>query len=756
MSKTLVIAEKPSVGRDLVRVLPGAFEKKGGKGEEFLEGPDHVVTWAVGHLVQLADPDEYDDKYKKWRMADLPIVPPHFKLVVRDERSKKQMNVVKRLLGREDVEEVVNACDAGREGELIFAYLYEKSGSRKPVQRLWLNSMTKSAIEAAFGELRPSADLASLEAAARSRSEADWIVGMNATRAATIRLRSSFDGAVSLGRVQTPTLAILARREEEIRAFKPEPYWIVDAAFKAIAAPAGRSYEGRYHAAAGTAGGAGPRLRTAEEARAIVAACRDQVGTITKLEKTERKERAPLLYDLTQLQRDANGRFGFTARRTLAAAQRLYEEHKALTYPRTSSRYITGDMVEEIKPIAKLVGGQREYAAASEYVLGLDVLPLGRVVDDAKVTDHHAIIPTNAERHPVDKMNEDDARIYDLVVRRFLAAFHPEAVSENTRVETTVATHVFRTRGKLLLVPGWRGVYGETADLDDAAVDDDDEGRDQRLPKLNKGEDSEVTKVVDEAKETKPPRRHTERSLLDMMETAGKLVEEEELREAMKDSGIGTPATRAAIIERLLQVGYIEREGRALVVTEKGLNVIRLLGEHPLTSPTLTGDWEHRLNNIEIGHDSREKFMGDIVKFTEETVGELDAKLKDVRIPRANLGPCPVCGRDINENRKGYSCWSREDPGCGFVIWKSKAGKQLPIAVAKELIKTGRTEKAVTGFKGRSGKSFRAKLALLQNEDGKWRVEFDEPWAKEGAKPPEAEEGAADTVEAAAEQPAAA
>jgi DNA topoisomerase-3 len=757
MSKTLVIAEKPSVGRDLVRVLPGAFEKKGGKGEEFLEGPDHVVTWAVGHLVQLADPDEYDDKYKKWRMADLPIVPPRFKLVVRDERSKKQMNVVKRLLGREDVEEVVNACDAGREGELIFAYLYEKSGSRKPVQRLWLNSMTKSAIEAAFGELRPGSDLASLEAAARSRSEADWIVGMNATRAATIRLRSSFDGAVSLGRVQTPTLAILARREEEIRAFKPEPYWVVDAGFKAVAAPAGRSYEGRYHAGAGTAGGAGPRLKTAVQARAIVAACRDQVGTITKLEKTERKERAPLLYDLTQLQRDANGRFGFTARRTLAAAQRLYEEHKALTYPRTNSRYITGDMVEEIKPIAKLVGGQREYAAASQYVLGLDVLPLGRVVNDAKVTDHHAIIPTNAERHPVDKMNDDDARIYDLVVRRFLAAFHPEAVSENTRVETTVATHVFRTRGKLLLVPGWRGVYGETADLDDAAVDNDDEGSEQRLPKLNKDEDAEVTKVTDEAKETKPPRRHTERSLLDMMETAGKMVEEEELREAMKDSGIGTPATRAAIIERLLQVGYIERDGRALVVTEKGLNVIRLLGEHPLTSPTLTGDWEHRLNNIEIGHDSREKFMGDIVKFTEETVGELDAKLKDVRIPRANLGPCPVCGRDINENRKGYSCWSREDPGCGFVIWKSKAGKQLPIAVAKELIKTGRTEKAVTGFKGRSGKSFRAKLALLQNEDGKWRVEFDEPWAKEGAKPPEAEDASAEVAEASpAEQPAAA
>ncbi|MGZ4244337.1 MAG: DNA topoisomerase 3 [Solirubrobacteraceae bacterium] len=749
MSKTLVIAEKPSVGRDLVRVLPGAFEKKGGKGEEFLEGPEHVVTWAVGHLVQLADPDEYDDKYKKWRMADLPIVPDRFKLVVRDERSKKQMNVVKRLLGRDDVDLVVNACDAGREGELIFAYLYEKAGSRKPVQRLWLNSMTKAAIQAAFSELRPGEEFAPLQAAARSRSEADWIVGMNSTRAATIRLRSSFDGAVSLGRVQTPTLAILARREEEIRAFKPEPYWIVDAQFEPVQ-DGPRRYEGRYHA------GANPRLATGEEARAIVDAVRDQLGTITKLDKTERRERAPLLYDLTSLQRDANARFGFSARRTLAAAQRLYEEHKALTYPRTNSRYITGDMVPEIKPIAKLVGGMAEYRAASEYVRGLDVLPLGRVVNDAKVTDHHAIIPTNAERHPVDKMNEDDRRIYDAVVRRFLAVFHPEAVFENTRVETTVSGHVFRTRGKLLLVPGWRGVYGETADLDDAGADEEDEGREQRLPKLVKDESVSTLDVKSEEKETKPPQRYTEGRLLGAMETAGKLVEEEELREAMKDSGIGTPATRAAIIDRLLQVGYIERDGRALVVTEKGLNVIRLLGEHPLTSPGLTGDWEHRLANIETGQDSREKFMGDIVKFTESTVGELDSKLKDVRIPRANLGPCPVCGRDINENRKGYSCWSREDPGCGFVIWKAKAGKQLPVAVARELIKTGRTERPVTGFKGRSGKSFRARLALEQNEEGKWRVEFDEPWAREGAKPPDAEEAAADGAEADAEQPAAA
>jgi DNA topoisomerase III len=737
MSKTLVIAEKPSVGRDLARVLPGAFTKT----EGYLEGPEHIVTWAVGHLVQLADPDEYEERFKKWRMADLPIVPEHFKLVVRDERSQKQMNVVKRQLARDDVDTVVNACDAGREGELIFAYLYEKSGSRKPVKRLWLNSMTTRAIQDAFELLRPGTDLATLEAAARSRSEADWIVGMNATRAATIRLRSSFDGAVSLGRVQTPTLAILARREEEIRAFKPEPYWVVDAVFDTVQAGP-RVYEGRYHA------GANPRIKTGEEAVAIVRACEGQTGEITKLEKTERKERAPLLYDLTSLQRDANSRFGFSARRTLAAAQRLYEEHKALTYPRTNSRFITRDMIGEIKPIARLVGERREYADASKYVLGLDVLPLARVVNDAKVTDHHAIIPTRADRHPVDKMNDDDRRIYDLVARRFLAIFHPDAVFENTRVESTVATHVFRTRGKLMLVPGWRGVYGE---LPDSEKSDEDEGREQQLPKLEQGESVDVKEVESEEKETKPPRRYTEGALLGAMETAGKLVDEEELREAMKDSGIGTPATRAAIIERLIQVGYIERDARALVVTEKGLNVIRLLGEHALTSPGMTGEWEHRLAKIETGADSREAFMGDIVKFTESTVSELDTKLKDVRIPRANLGPCPVCGRDILENRKGYSCWSREDPGCGFVIWKAKAGKQLPVAVAKELIKTGRTEKPVTGFKGRSGKSFRARLALQQSEDGKWRVEFDEPWAKEGAKPPEAEsESPAPTEEPAA------
>ncbi len=739
MGKTLVIAEKPSVGRDLARVLPGAFQKH----EGYLETDEHIMTWAVGHLVQLAEPDEYDAKFKKWRMADLPIVPDAFKLVVRDERSKKQMSVITKLLKRDDVDQVVNACDAGREGELIFAWTFEKANAKKPVERLWLSSMTTAAIKSALADLRPRSDFARLEEAARSRSEADWIVGMNATRAATIRLRSSFDGAVSLGRVQTPTLALIARREEEIRAFKPEAYWLVDAIFEPTSGEPGRRYSGRYHA------GAQPRLKTAAEAEAVVAAVRGQAGEITKLEKSTKKERAPLLYDLTTLQREANTRFGFSARRTLSAAQRLYEEHKALTYPRTNSRFLTGDMAGEIKPTAALVGKQREYARAAAYVTGLDTLPLGRVVNDAKVTDHHAIIPTRTEHQP-GKMSDDDRRIYDMVVRRFLAAFHPEAVFENTRLETTVADHVFRTRGRVLVVPGWRGVYGEG--FEDRSATDDDEIADQALPKVEQGEPVDTREVGAEEKETKPPRRYSDASLLAAMETAGKLVDDDEMREAMKDSGIGTPATRAAIIERLIDVAYIEREARSLVCTEKGLNVIRLLDGHALTLPELTGDWEHRLGRIEHGEETRERFMRDIAEFARGTVVELDAKLKEVRIPRANLGPCPVCGHDIVENRKGFSCWSREDPGCGFVIWKSKAGKTLPMAVAKELITTGRTAKAVTGFKGRSGKSFRARLALQQSEEGKWRVEFDEPWAREGAKPPEGEDSGAGA--ATAETPA--
>src|SRR6266540_3099609 len=716
MSKTLVIAEKPSVGRDLASALPGKFVKN----EGFLESDDYVITWAVGHLVELVQPEEYDERWKKWRMADLPIVPDAFKLKPRDARSKKQFDVTRKQLNREDVDLVVNACDAGREGELIFAYTYEAAKATKPVQRLWLNSMTKKAIAEAFDRLRPGEEMEQLQEAARSRSEADWLVGMNATRAATIRLRSAFDGAVSLGRVQTPTLALVARREEEIRAFKPEPYWLVEALF---AATEERLYSGRY---------LGGKRLPEDEATGIVDAVKDQPGEITKLEKKTERERPQLLYDLTSLQRNANTLYGFSARRTLGAAQKLYEERKAITYPRTSSRFLSSDLIDEIRPTAELVGHNPQYKAAASYVVRLDELPLGRVVSDAKVTDHHAIIPTRSE-HDLSKMGEDERKIYDLVAKRFLAVFHPDAVFERTRVETTVAEHVFRTSGRVLVEAGWRAVYGEVATPKSA--EDDDTGGDQLLPRLEQGESVETRSVEALHKETKPPRRFTDASLLAAMETAGKEIEDAELREAMKDSGIGTPATRAAIIERLIDVGYLEREGRALRATEKGVQVIRLLGEHPLTSPELTGGWEHRLGLIEEGTDSRPAFMSDIVKFTTDTVAELD-KLKGVKIERANLGPCPVCGKDVIENRKGYSCWTKDDPGCGFVIWKKKAGKTLTESIVKELMETGRTAKPVSGFRGRSGRSFSAKLKLIQDDEGKWRVEFDEEWAakpKEGA-----------------------
>jgi DNA topoisomerase III len=746
MGKTLVVAEKPSVARDLAGALPGTFRQA--KDKTHLVGDDYVVTWAVGHLVGLAEPDAYDERLKKWRFADLPIIPDKFKLVPNDGKAEKQLKAIHRLIKDDEVDLIVNACDAGREGELIFAYVYETSKSKKPVKRLWLNSMTKSAIAEAFEHLRAGEEMESLEAAARSRSEADWVVGMNATRAASIRLRAAFDGAVSLGRVQTPTLALVARREEEIRNFKPKPYWLVEANF---AAEGERLYSGRYLG--------GKRIAEAEAA-GIVEACTGKPGEITKLETKEERERPQLLYDLTSLQRHANTLYGFSARRTLAAAQRLYEDHKAITYPRTNSRFLTGDLVSEIKPTAALVGHNGQYARAAEYVTSLERLPLQRVVNDKKVEDHHALIPTRSE-HDLSRMGQDELKVYDLVAKRFLAVFHPEAVFERTRVETTVEDNIFRTSGRRLIEPGWKSVYGEEGQADRP---DDDTGGDQLLPRLDQGERVETRSVESLRKETQPPRRYTEASLLAAMETAGKDIEEEQLREAMKDSGIGTPATRASIIERLIQVGYLEREGRALHATDKGIQVIRLLDEHPLTSAELTGEWEHRLGLIEHGEDSRPAFMRDIADFTTKTVQELD-KLKGVRIERAKLGPCPVCGREIVENRKGYSCWSRDDPGCGFVIWKRKAGKSLPPAVAKELIESlrasrergedpgvGRTEKPVTGFRGRSGRSFRAKLKLEQDDEGKWRVDFDEEWARQPRPTPPADEEAGDGAAPAKEE----
>jgi DNA topoisomerase-3 len=717
--KTLVIAEKPSVARDLADALPGTFENN----DSYLESEDTVITFAVGHLVELTDPEDYDERFKKWRMADLPIVPEEFRLRARDKKAEKQLKVIHKLLKREDVDRVVNACDAGREGELIFAYIYETSGVDKPVERLWISSMTKAAIKDGFEKLRPGEQLRPLEAAARSRSEADWLVGMNATRAATIRGRAWVGGVVSLGRVQTPTLALMVKREREIQAFVPEPYWLVHAQFDP-------RYEGLWFEGEET------RLKDGKRADEIAAKVSGASGVVESVERKEQSERAPLLYDLTSLQRDANRRFGFSARRTLQAAQSLYEDKKAITYPRTNSRWLSGDLVSQLKPTAATLQPIAEYAAAAKYVLGLQQLPLGRVVNDSKVSDHHAIIPTDVE-HELDRFSPDERRIFDLVARRFLAVFHPPARYARTTVVTLVEEERFRSRGKITLEPGWRGVYGLESDEDRKArqQEEDSENESAELPPLEQGQQVKCAAAEVEAKETKPPPRYTEATLLSAMETAGKLIDDEELREAMKESGLGTPATRAETIETLIRREYIERAGKDLTPTPKGLQVISMLEEHPLTSPELTGDWEKRLTDIERGADLRGAFIKDIEDFTRATVEKIAALDKEkLRPERVELGLCPRCGAEtgeiIKENSKAYGCtsWkSREEPGCGFVIWKRVAGRTLTPEIARQLLEEGKTKEVVSGFRSRAGKPFRARLVL----NGEGKVEFDFPARKE-------------------------
>jgi DNA topoisomerase-3 len=713
--KTLVIAEKPSVVRDLTDALPGTFDNH----ESYYESEDTVITFAVGHLVELIAPEEYDERFKKWRMDDLPIIPDEFRLHARDKKAEKQLKVIHKQLQRDDVDKVVNACDAGREGELIFAYIYETSGVDKPVERLWINSLTKTAIKEGFEHLRPGEQLRPLEAAARSRSEADWLVGMNATRAATIRGRAWVGGVVSLGRVQTPTLALLVKREREIQAFVPEPYWLVHAEFDP-------RYQGLWFEGDET------RLKEAKRAEEIAAKVSGKDGAVESVERKEQSERAPLLYDLTSLQRDANRRFGFSARRTLQAAQSLYEDKKAITYPRTSSRWLSGDLAPQLKPTAATLQPIGEYAAAARYVLGLQQLPLGRVVNDSKVDDHHAIIPTDVE-HDVSRFSPDERRIFDLIARRFLAAFHPPARYARTTVVTLVEDERFRSRGKVTLEAGWRGVYGLLSDADaqQQRQEEDGENESAELPPLEQGQKVRCASAEVEAKETKPPPRYSEATLLSAMETAGKLIDDEELREAMKESGLGTPATRAETIETLIRREYIERAGKDLTPTPKGLQVITMLEEHPLTSPELTGNWEKRLTDIEHGTDDRSTFIDDIADFTRATVEKIAELDKEkLRPERVELGLCPRCGAEtgeiIRENSKAYGCtsWkSREEPGCGFVIWKRVAGRTLTPELARQLLEEGRTKEVVSGFKSRAGKPFRARLVL--NDEGK--VEFDFP-----------------------------
>ena len=697
----LIVAEKPSVGRDLAGVLGRHRRQKGA-----LVGEGWTVTWALGHLAELAPPDAYGEQYKRWRLETLPVLPDRFKVRI-SPKTRDQFAIVKKLMRDPSVTEVVNACDAGREGELIFAYLYGLSGCKSPVLRLWISSLTPEAIQEGLGSLRAGSEMKPLEDAARSRGEADWIVGMNATRAYSVRFGRP-GNVLSVGRVQTPTLKLLVAREKEIEDFKPEKFWTVHARF----ARENATYDGVWFKKKQN------RLKEEAAAEAIAGKVRGGLGVVRKAEKKTATERPPLLHDLTELQRNANARYGFTAERTLRAAQALYEERKLITYPRTSSRYLSRDMIGTLKKRVAAAGALPDLEPFAEKLLAEPKLPIGkRVVDDSKVTDHHAIIPTG--KRSSGGLPPDQAKVYDLVARRFLAVFFPAARFENTTVVTEVREETFLSKGRVVLEAGWRALYPD-------GVGGKKEKEPPVLPPISVGQEWEVAKVGVKEGETKPPPRYSEASLLGIMETAGKLVEDEELRQAMKESGLGTPATRASIIERLIKVGYVEREKKTLVPTQKGRALISLLGESPISSPELTASWEERLAKMERGAERRPDFMADIGGFVTSMVdgvrsmpGErVAAPPRNKRVP---LGTCPKCGSPVVETKKSYGCSAWKSNRCDFAIWKTVSGKRLSEAQAKQLLSQRRTGK-LKGFRSRAGKPYAAALKL--DDDHKVRLDF--------------------------------
>jgi DNA topoisomerase-3 len=677
-------------------------------------GEGWTVTWAIGHLAGLAPPDAYGDEYKKWRLETLPVLPERFKVRIHP-KTRAQFAVVKGLMCSGTVGEVVNACDAGREGELIFSYLYELSGCKKPVARLWVSSLTREAIREGFRTLRSGPSMRPLEDAARSRGEADWIVGMNATRAYSSKFGRP-GNVLSVGRVQTPTLKLLVDREKEREDFKPEKFWTVYARF----ARDTEHYDGVWFKDKEN------RFKGEEAAREVAEKVKGGTGVVKKAEKKNATERAPLLYDLTELQRHANTRYGFSAEKTLKAAQRLYEEKKLITYPRTSSRYLSADMVGTLGGRVEAAGALAELAPFAERLLALHKLPVNRrIVDDSKVTDHHAIVPTKTKLKS--DLPPDEAKVYDLVARRFLAVFFPAARFEDTRVVTEVRGETFLSKGRVVLEAGWRALYPD-------GVGGKKEKETPVLPEIEVGGEWPVRKVAVKEGETKPPPRYTEAALLGAMETAGRFVEDEELRQAMKESGLGTPATRATTIERLLTVGYLAREGKALVPTEKGRALISLLGDSPLASPELTARWEERLARMERSAEDRAAFMSDIRNFATALVEEVRRKEGEkVAASRKNgminghrpsgepLGTCPRCGAPVVETKKAYGC-SAWKTGCKFAVWKTISGKRVSESQAKQLLKEGRTGK-LKGFKSKAGKPYSA--ALVLDAEHRVKLEFD-------------------------------
>ncbi len=734
MSKTLVIAEKPSVAQDIVRALTpvaGKFEKH----DEYFESDSYVVSSAVGHLVEIQAPEEFDVKRGKWSFANLPVIPPYFDLKP-VEKTKTRLNAVVKLAKRKDVSALINACDAGREGELIFRLIEQYAGDKKPlnkpVKRLWLQSMTPQAIRDGFESLRSEQQMQGLADAARSRSEADWLVGINGTRALTaFNSREGGFFLTTVGRVQTPTLSVVVEREEQIRKFISRDYWEIHADFAVEAGEYPAKWFNPEHKKDADAEKKADRVWSEAEALAIAHAVRHKTATVTEESKPTTKA-SPGLFDLTSLQREANGRFGFSAKTTLALAQSLYERHKALTYPRTDSRHLPEDYVAVVKDTFTMLAdsGMRHLEPHAQTALKNNyVRKLPRVFDDKKVSDHFAIIPT---LQAPSGLSEAEQKLYDLVVRRFMAVFFPSAeYMVTTRISTVSEAgqhHAFKTEGKVLVNAGWMAVYGKDAAQE--AADNEEEGK--TLVALKPGESARNESVDAKGLKTRPPARYSEATLLGAMEGAGKLVEDDELREAMQEKGLGTPATRAAIIEGLINEKYIFREGREMIPTAKAFQLFTLLrglGVEELSTPELTGGWEYKLAQMEQGKLSREAFMREIAAMTEHIVKKAKEFDRDT-IPGdyATLQvPCPTCGGVVKENYRRYTCVGKDgaSEGCGFSISKIPGGRTFESSEVEQFIRDKKIG-PLEGFRSKAGWPFTAEIALKFDEEEKnWKLEFD-------------------------------
>ena len=735
MTKKLILAEKPSVAADIARAL-GGFTKH----DDYFESEEYVLSSAIGHLLELACPEAYEVKRGKWSFAHLPVIPPHFDLRP-IEKTAARLKLVTKLIKRKDVSGLVNACDAGREGELIFNYIAQHAKSGKPVQRLWLQSMTQAAIRDGFASLRTGTEMRGLADAAVCRSESDWLVGINGTRAMTA-FNSKTGGfhLTTVGRVQTPTLAILVEREEKIRKFKPRDYWEVEGIFSAAAGEyKGKWFDEKFKGKDDDEHARADRLWDQTRADALRTKCLGQPGEVTEEAKPS-TQLSPLLYDLTSLQREANSRFGFSAKATLGLAQALYEKHKVLTYPRTDARALPEDYIGTVNATLDMLSGRdlqkgsdpsianRYGIFAAEIQKKNWVVPNKRIFNNAKISDHFAIIPT---LQAPKSLSEPEQKLYDMVVKRFLAVFYPAAEYLVTTRITRVAGEPFKTEGKVLVNPGWLAVYGREAQDEEA-----------NLTPVKPSEKVASEDVKVNANETRPPARYTEATLLSAMEGAGKMVDDEELRAAMAGRGLGTPATRAQIIENLIIEQYIHREGRELVPTAKGFSLMTLLnglGIPELTHPELTGDWEWKLARMEKGELSRDAFMQEIAAMTQHIVDR--AKSYDSDTIPGDFGllkaPCPKCGGLIRETYKKFQC-----NDCDYGLWKIVAGRQFEPEEIDTLL-TERTIGPLTGFRNKMGRPFNALIKL----NAEHAPEFDFGQGAAG------EDGSAEAVDFSGQQP---